>query len=649
MKTAPDAPQVLYLSPAEMEPWPELNPRRRFDEEKLTELTESVRQHGVLQPIVVHDRNPEGEHAGGPALVGHRYWIVAGETRWRAATAASLDQIPAVVRVFTEGEALKIALLENLHRNALSPIEEARGFQRWLELNPGVTQEAVAAEVNRSQAYVSNRLRLLRLPDVALELIEEGLLDPSAARDYLVPFAQIPEEKRKKLFRAVAKRIRDLRERWGDEVRTTQIRDAVAKEAVKLSHPVYATEVVYGIDREDPLFDPELHQKCRCQGPRFNYLGYGPSNHARCFDDAWWTAAQREAREAAEARAKEAAAKLKDSGGGVRTMTYHAFVTEHGYSCTPIDTERGLLDAEVLAGAELVVVTGASGPSVYCLDDAAEKRARSVVTRERNEMVAERKAARGREDLARVSGMALEPWMLAELLVSRPTTDTMMHVGRELGFDMGKHGEIEAAIRRLPADQLEALYKVLAIRSKEKRLSFFAYGNPDPIEKEVDAILRRKYGPGMKQLARRALEAAAIDAPPEETPAEFAEAIATLRAAMDRVPRDVPQADLPIAVLIPVARAYVRVERVLGAAPELEEQLAGDNEQLLEDAHSLAMGGPEIEDETDCACIHCGCTDSNACDGGCSWLVVDRDRGLGVCTSCAEDEQAAAEALAHAA
>lgn len=143
------------------------NPRKHFDETALADLVASVRLHGVLQPILVR----EG--------LGDRFQIVAGERRWRAAKAAGLTEIPAVVRDMSDREALELALVENITRADLSPVEEGDAFHELVEV--GATVEEIAAKVGRSKSYVSGRLRLHELPDVAREMMAAGTLDVSRA------------------------------------------------------------------------------------------------------------------------------------------------------------------------------------------------------------------------------------------------------------------------------------------------------------------------------------------------------------------------------------------------------------------------------------------------------------------------------------
>jgi ParB family chromosome partitioning protein len=148
-------------------------PRRRFDEETLGALAASLGEKGVLQPVLVRP------------LADGRYELIAGERRWRAAKLASLSEIPAIVRARGDAEALEIALIENMAREDLNPVEEARACAALVE-ELGLTREQVGSRVGRSRVAVSNLMRLLDLPDEALALIEEGLLSEGHGRALLL-------------------------------------------------------------------------------------------------------------------------------------------------------------------------------------------------------------------------------------------------------------------------------------------------------------------------------------------------------------------------------------------------------------------------------------------------------------------------------
>ena len=143
-------------------------PRRRFSEEALEELAASIRAVGVIQPILVYKS-------------GRRYTIIAGERRWRAARLAGLNEIPAIVRDWDEVKRLEAALIENLQRDDLNPVEEAMGVKGLME-QCGLTQEATAERLGKSRPAVANLLRLLTLPDPILDMLREGALSAGHAR-----------------------------------------------------------------------------------------------------------------------------------------------------------------------------------------------------------------------------------------------------------------------------------------------------------------------------------------------------------------------------------------------------------------------------------------------------------------------------------
>ncbi len=147
-------------------------PRKQFDDEALAELSESIAQHGVLQPLLVRPM-PDGS-----------YQLVAGERRWRASRMAGLSEVPVVIRDMEEQEAAELALIENLQREDLNPMEEALGYQTLME-GYGLTQEEAARVVNKSRPAVANALRLLSLPSEVAELVSAGRLSAGAARTVL--------------------------------------------------------------------------------------------------------------------------------------------------------------------------------------------------------------------------------------------------------------------------------------------------------------------------------------------------------------------------------------------------------------------------------------------------------------------------------
>ena len=147
-------------------------PRKSFDQEKLEELAESIRQHGVIQPLTVRK------------LSSGYYQIIAGERRWRAARLAELTEIPAVVIEADDRKAMELAMIENLQREDLNPMEEAQGYRTLVETY-GMTQEQAAQRVGKSRSAVANAMRLLDLSDAIQGLVEEGKLSAGHARAIL--------------------------------------------------------------------------------------------------------------------------------------------------------------------------------------------------------------------------------------------------------------------------------------------------------------------------------------------------------------------------------------------------------------------------------------------------------------------------------
>ena len=148
-----------------------MQPRTHFDEGSLEGLADSIRAHGVVQPLLVR-RQGEG------------FELIAGERRWRAARLAGLAKVPIVVKDVADRDLLEIALIENIQRENLNPIEEAQAYQRLIE-TVGLTQEALAARVGRDRSYITNYLRLLKLPDDLQKLVIEGGLSTGHARTIL--------------------------------------------------------------------------------------------------------------------------------------------------------------------------------------------------------------------------------------------------------------------------------------------------------------------------------------------------------------------------------------------------------------------------------------------------------------------------------
>lgn len=147
-------------------------PRKTFDEAALQELADSVKQHGVLQPLLVRPLTTGG------------YQLVAGERRWRASRLAELKEVPVIIKELSDTEAMEIAIIENLQREDLNPIEEAEGLQALID-KCGFTQEEVATSVGKSRPAITNALRLLRLPEEVRQMTKDGDISAGHARALL--------------------------------------------------------------------------------------------------------------------------------------------------------------------------------------------------------------------------------------------------------------------------------------------------------------------------------------------------------------------------------------------------------------------------------------------------------------------------------
>lgn len=165
-----DGNAVVYININDIKP-NEGQPRKTFVEEKLNELAASITEHGIIQPLVVRNHN------------GH-YEIVAGERRWRAARKAELKEVPCIIREFTDEENMLVAIIENMQREDLNPIEEAEGLNQMIKTY-GLTQVEVSKSVSKSRPYITNALRLLKLPEDIKTYVVDGQLTTGHARALL--------------------------------------------------------------------------------------------------------------------------------------------------------------------------------------------------------------------------------------------------------------------------------------------------------------------------------------------------------------------------------------------------------------------------------------------------------------------------------
>jgi ParB family chromosome partitioning protein len=166
-----DQEEIRHIPVAKIVPNP-YQPRAVFDDDKIDELCETIKVHGVIQPIVVRERSGIFE-------------IIAGERRWRAVTRLGMEKIPAIIKDFNNEQAASIALIENLQREGLTPIEEAIAYQKLIDIH-GLTQESLASRLGKGQSTIANKLRLLHLPEPVQEALLGRKISERHARALLV-------------------------------------------------------------------------------------------------------------------------------------------------------------------------------------------------------------------------------------------------------------------------------------------------------------------------------------------------------------------------------------------------------------------------------------------------------------------------------
>lgn len=214
---------TVTLKISEIEP-NRLQPRREFDEKALAELADSISQHGVLQPLLVRP------------IMGGGYQLVAGERRWRASRMAGLTEVPVVIRELSDSEAMELALIENLQREDLTPVEEAQGYKQLIDTY-GLSQDEVAKTVGKSRPAVTNALRLLNLPGEILNLVSAGKISAGHGRTLLSFKSEIDMEKAAKLAATQDISVREL-ERMAKKSNKelTEKKEAAVKKSKRLSY-----------------------------------------------------------------------------------------------------------------------------------------------------------------------------------------------------------------------------------------------------------------------------------------------------------------------------------------------------------------------------------------------------------------------------
>ncbi len=255
---------ITHLPLQYIEPNPN-QPRKQFDEEELAALADSIREHGLIQPLAVRD-------------VGNGFYqIIAGERRWRAARLAGLDELPVIVLEADERAVMELALIENLQRQDLNPLEEAEGYHALMQ-DFGLTQEQAAARVGKSRPAVANALRLLSLPEEIRAWVVDGTLSAGHARAVLM----LPKER---LQKAAAQKIIALR--LSVRQAEAMCKRMAAEDPVKPEKRSAAPAVDYVAECEK-LLTRRLHRRVKIvsgkRKGRFELEFYGQDDLQRLYD-----------------------------------------------------------------------------------------------------------------------------------------------------------------------------------------------------------------------------------------------------------------------------------------------------------------------------------------------------------------------------
>lgn len=470
-----------------MIPWPDLNPRKLFLDVDLEELRASIKQDGLIEPLGVK-LNEEEPH-----------WIFAGERRWRAADGV-LQELPVHVRDIEEATARRLALSENIQRSNLTAIEEAWGIQSYLEAS-GATQKKLGRELGKTQAWVSNRLRLLRLPKDLQAMVQEGKLNASQARDLILPFSVIPDEAWDVLSKAVAKALKRTKPKAGEQLSDDQVQTAVAKVAVAMSgwldRPMWGAE-------DESVFKTTTRIRDWKSAPKGSVVTYRYSSSSwearssRCFNEDWWIEAMRKAENREQERIQKMQ-ELEDQEGPADFVwdpkdgpipvdievpwDYHHGVFEpenprsshhHGtlYPVAPID-ENGQqvkddayaiewrITADVTAiPAELLVLklqdeTDYRQPAVICLEEEVYEAAREKLVATVDRTIKRRIRKQLKMDLE-ASADCEWSWASALALFSSVDHQTVLRWADDLGFTLTDPQEGREHDWRLPSSTRQA-------------------------------------------------------------------------------------------------------------------------------------------------------------------------------------------------
>lgn len=213
--------KVEQISLMDIKPNP-FQPRKIFDEEAMKELSESIKEHGVLQPVILRKK-------------GSKYEIVVGERRFRASQLANVDLIPAVIRELSDQQMMELAILENLQREDLTPIEEAEAYQNLME-HLNLTQEQLAFRLGKSRPHIANHVRLLTLPEVVRNIISDGVLTMGHGK------ALLGLKKKKSIPLIMQKSIKENLNVRQLEALVQQLNDNVPRETKKEEKDIFTKE-----------------------------------------------------------------------------------------------------------------------------------------------------------------------------------------------------------------------------------------------------------------------------------------------------------------------------------------------------------------------------------------------------------------------
>ncbi len=258
-----DEAEELRELPVELIETNPRQPRRAFEEQALLALAESIRSRGVLQPILVRP------------LAGGRYELIAGERRWRAARLAERETVPAVVRHAEDAASLELALIENMAREDLNPVEQARGCQALVE-ELGLTREEIGLRVGRSRVSISNLIRLLELPDEALALIERQDLSEGHGRALLLTADH--DERRRLAREAAAGRwsVRELELRARESSHSTVVRRRLRRRL----HPDQEAAIERIADELGPVLGQDVEVTSTADGGYRVHLSFATQEEA---------------------------------------------------------------------------------------------------------------------------------------------------------------------------------------------------------------------------------------------------------------------------------------------------------------------------------------------------------------------------------